>query len=537
MQSWNRGLGIGGAVVSGDLVGRVGPKEWLADDSRVRYVAGVALLTALYYAATRVSSDLNFAGATSSIVWLPVGVGIAFLYLAGIRYWPGVLVGDLVIEFFVENDPAGQALGITLGNTLQVVVATLLLRNFDRRGRPLATVEGVVGMVIAIAGGMAVGATLSSLTLRLSHAVTAGMLSAQWRGWWLSGFCGAALVVPLAFAWYPWPRIDLRRRPSWDAILPLAAVVGTSALVFQSSRPWSYLVFPALMWTAWRLGPRGATVAVAIAAGFAVWATTHLVGPFHSFSANRSVLDTQLFIVVAALSTVCFAALAADRERLAGALRASLARVVETSERERQRLERDIHDGAQALLVAVQIRLGLVRELTDPAQIAEQIDQTQQDLETAMEELRTLARGIYPRALHDLGPAGALQSLALSSPVPVTVIDDGIGRSSDATEAAIYFCASEAIQNAAKHAGPGAKATVTLTRGGNEVTLTVSDDGVGMPADRDPEAIGLTSMRDRVEAVGGRFEIVSAPGEGTSILAAIPEGPRAYRLPNRERAA
>jgi signal transduction histidine kinase len=160
---------------------------------------------------------------------------------------------------------------------------------------------------------------------------------------------------------------------------------------------------------------------------------------------------------VAAVSTALFTALATDRQRLAGALRASLSRVVDTAERERRRLERDLDDGAQARLVAVQVRLALTSELPDRAQVDEQVDEAKRDLEAAIEELRSLAHGIYPTLLRNHGPALALQSLAVSSPVPLDVIDKGVGRSSAATEAAIYFCAREAIQNAAKHAGPGAK--------------------------------------------------------------------------------
>jgi signal transduction histidine kinase len=205
-----------------------------------------------------------------------------------------------------------------------------------------------------------------------------------------------------------------------------------------------------------------------------------------------------------------------------GDLRASRSRIVEAAENERQRVERDLHDGAQGQLVATQIRLELARELTNPAQLTEQIVEAQHDLEKAIDELRNLAHGIYPSDLRDLGPAAALRSLAATSSVTVEVIDNGIGRSTDAAEAAIYFCASEAIQNTAKHAGPGARATVTLARGDHEIELTVSDDGAGMPSQRTGDGIGITSMRDRIEAVGGRFEIASTSGQGVVVHAAIP---------------
>jgi signal transduction histidine kinase len=212
-----------------------------------------------------------------------------------------------------------------------------------------------------------------------------------------------------------------------------------------------------------------------------------------------------------------------ENTRLVGELRESRSRIVETAERERRRLERDLHDGAQQRLVAIQVRLAMARELADDEDLAKQLDATQRDAEAAVAELRALAHGIYPVLLRDLGPAAALRDLSGSSPVPLTVTDDGIGRSSDAIEATIYFCAREAIQNTAKHAGPGATVAVTLAHREDAIEFTVTDDGAGMPPETDINGIGLTSMHDRIEAVGGQFEIVSAPGQGTSIHGTIPD--------------
>jgi signal transduction histidine kinase len=213
-----------------------------------------------------------------------------------------------------------------------------------------------------------------------------------------------------------------------------------------------------------------------------------------------------------------------ENTRLVEELRASRARIVEAAERERRRLERDLHDGAQQRLLAIQLRLDMARELADSEDLAKQLDATQEDALGALEELRALARGIYPGVLHELGPGAALRSLARSSPVPIEVTDEGIGRSSDAIEAAIYFCAREAIQNTAKHAGPGANVTVTLTHRQDAIEFTVSDDGPGTPPESDTNGLGITGMRDRIEAVGGQFEILSALGQGTSIHGTIPDG-------------
>jgi signal transduction histidine kinase len=210
-----------------------------------------------------------------------------------------------------------------------------------------------------------------------------------------------------------------------------------------------------------------------------------------------------------------------ENTRLVEELRASRSRIVEAAERERRRIERDLHDGAQQRLVEIQVRLALARELAGSEDLAKQLDATQESAEAAVAELRALAHGIYPVVLRDLGPAAALRDLSDSSPVSIEVIDEGIGRSSDAIEAAIYFCAREAIQNTAKHAGPSATATVILAHHDEAIEFTVSDDGRGMTTQTDPNGIGITSMRDRIEAVGGQFEIVSAPGRGTSIRGTI----------------
>jgi signal transduction histidine kinase len=211
-----------------------------------------------------------------------------------------------------------------------------------------------------------------------------------------------------------------------------------------------------------------------------------------------------------------------EHSRLVEELRASRLRVVQAAERERQRLERDLHDGAQQRLVEIQVRLGFVRTLVDRADLAIELEALQEAAEAALDELRTLARGIYPSTLRDFGPAAALRTLAHRSPVPIRVVDEGIGRTSAAIEAAIYFCAREAIQNATKHAGPGATVTATLGRRRGAIDLTISDNGVGISPNAASPGTGIRGMHDRIESVGGRLDIISEPGLGTCIRGTIP---------------
>jgi signal transduction histidine kinase len=212
-----------------------------------------------------------------------------------------------------------------------------------------------------------------------------------------------------------------------------------------------------------------------------------------------------------------------ETPRLVEALRASRLRIVQAAERERRRLEQDLHDGAQQRLVEIQARLGIARGLVDRDDLARHLEAIQDAADAALDELRTLARGIHPATLRDHGPGAALRALAVHSLVPIEVIDEGIGRSSPAIEAAIYFCAREAIQNATKHAGPAADVTVMLERRRAATQLTIIDNGVGMSPEVPSNGTGVAGMRDRIEAVGGEFEIVSQPGLGTSIRAIIPD--------------
>ncbi|HYB88129.1 MAG TPA: histidine kinase [Streptosporangiaceae bacterium] len=207
-------------------------------------------------------------------------------------------------------------------------------------------------------------------------------------------------------------------------------------------------------------------------------------------------------------------------------LRSSRQRLVTAQDEARRRLERNIHDGAQQDLVALAIKLRLagVTVDEDPAQVKEILGELQTDTVATLENLRDLARGIYPPLLADLGLAAALNAQASKSPVPVTVDADGIGRFGQDTEAAVYFCCLEALQNIAKYAHASSARICLLAQNGT-LRFTVSDDGVGYDARHTPLGSGQRNMADRLAALGGRFEVQSSPGHGTTITAQLPSAP------------
>lgn len=206
-------------------------------------------------------------------------------------------------------------------------------------------------------------------------------------------------------------------------------------------------------------------------------------------------------------------------------LRASRQRIVAAQDQERRKLERDLHDGAQQQLVALALKANLARALVgrDERKEGELLDQLKADAQDALENLRDLARGIYPPLLADQGLVAAITAQARKSAVPVTLEADGIGRFAQDVEAAVYFCTLEALQNVAKYANASG-ATVQLRRGDGHLDFEVRDDGVGFDPGAKRYGTGTQGMADRLAALGGELRVTSAPGAGTTVAGRVPVG-------------
>jgi signal transduction histidine kinase len=214
--------------------------------------------------------------------------------------------------------------------------------------------------------------------------------------------------------------------------------------------------------------------------------------------------------------------------KLIAELRASRQRLVAAQDEERRKIERNLHDGAQQQLVALTVQLKLARSLVerDPAKAGELLGTIQGSATDALEDLRDLARGIYPPLLADQGLPAALEAQARKAVVPTTVEAQAVGRYAQEVEAAVYFCTLEALNNVAKYA-EARRATVRLSQQNGRLAFSINDDGRGF----DPNAVaggtGLQGMADRLEAIGGALEVDSASGSGTTVRGWIPmEGSR-----------
>ena len=204
-------------------------------------------------------------------------------------------------------------------------------------------------------------------------------------------------------------------------------------------------------------------------------------------------------------------------------LQAAQKRLVEAQDEERRKLERNIHDGAQQQLVALTVKLRLAEGLVerDPARLRDMLRGLQGETQTALEDLRDLARGIYPPLLADQGLGAALEAQARKSPVPVRVEPDGIGRYPQAVEAAVYFSVLEALQNVAKYA-EATQVVVSLAQRDGHLAFAVEDDGRGFDQETATRGSGLQGIADRLGALDGVVDVRSAPGAGTTISGRVP---------------
>jgi len=486
---------------------------------RHSYAAQTALLVAAYYAAAHVGYAFRFAGPVASIVWLPVGVGIAGLYLFGLRLWPAVVIGDLLVNNYSAL-PVGAAVGQSFGNLLEVVIGAALLRRFVSRRAPLDTATGVAGVFAALTVATAVSAIIGPLSLTLFHVIHPRSFLRVARTWWLGDFCGAAIVLPLVLAFSAPSSHRWLRGHAIEACLLLVTLVALSTVAAQVGGPSTYLAFPVLIWAGFRFGPRGATIAIAISAAFTIWGATDFPGEF-MVNGSDSIPSTQIYLAVAALATLAVAALASEREQLARSVRASRTRIVLAADDERRRLERNLHDGAQGRLVALAARLGLAAQEARraPETAPTSFVAAHDELLVAIEEIRELVQGIQPAALRQFGLASAVGDIAARSVTPIELVELPSVRLDETTEATAFYLIREAVTNTERHAN-ASMIRVRAHLSAASLTVEVWDDGVGGAFERNDR--GLQGLRDRVEATGGKFALASEPGTGTRITAEIP---------------
>lgn len=436
---------------------------------------------------------LQFTGSIAAI-WPPVGLAIGVLYLGGLRWWPGAVIGDLLSNTWTA--PLGTTIAVTAANLAEIVVATLLLWRLVGRRAQLDRLDQVGGMLLAIAPAVAITATVGSLSLLADGVIHGHELASVWRTLWLGDASGALIVLPLILAWAHAPAWRAGR--TLEAAAMIAAVVGLSQLALTNSHPFAFLVFPALIWAAVRFGQPGATLAVACAAGMAVWRTSHHVGQFVQHSITQTALTTQLYIAVAALTTLCLGAIVSERTRSAADLVDAERSEVERAVVERQRIARDLHDSVSQSLFSMTLHARTAQRALAQIRSAA-ADTVRGDLEkveslsrAALAEMRALIFELRPGGLVEEGLVAALtkHAAAISAREELVI----------------------AVEGPSERLPVGPDDEEHLYRVGQEALANVAYLG----------HLGLDSMRSRATEIGADIRVDSGPGRGTLVRIELP---------------
>jgi signal transduction histidine kinase len=498
-------------------------------------VGGVVLLAAAYYGAAKLGQTLRYTASVSAI-WPPAGLGIAALYLWGIRWWPGVLLGEIVVNgaLLLEDGtfPIGSLLGQQTGNMAEIIVGALLLRRLIGPSAAMDRVEQVGGMLVALGVATAISATAGTFSMVAGGVVDESGAAEFWRTWWLADTSGGLVVVPLILAWAHHPIGVWRRVRAWEGAAMIASVAALSIVVFSTEEPIRYAVFPALIWAAIRFGPPGATLAIAITACVAIGETANDVGPFAEQPIDHRTLSTQLYIWVAALTTLVLSAVVSERERASRELAEARGTEGERTLEERRRIARGLHDSvSQALFSAVLHTRTAQKTLeqeggSHSGRVHRSLGTIAGLIRSVQGEMRSLIFELRREPVHG-GLVAALvkhaSGLRASDGLTVEVQGPGARLAlSELIEAQLFLIGREALANVQKHAGASA-AHVRVEARQNQVVLEVDDNGRGFdPAAEHPGHFGLDSMRSRAAEIGGRITVTSAPGFGTVVRVFVP---------------
>ncbi|HEY6887611.1 MAG TPA: MASE1 domain-containing protein [Solirubrobacter sp.] len=498
------------------------------------YVGGIVGLALAYYGAAKIGQSLRYTASVAAM-WPPAGVGIAALYLWGLRWWPGVLLGDLVVNaeqhFSDPAIPLGSLLGQQTGNMAEIVLGAALLTRLIGRRAALDQVDQVIGMLAALAAAAATSATVGTVSMLAGGVVDGADAATFWRTWWLGDLSGALVVVATALAWSAAPAAAWCRLRTREGALMIAAVVLLGVLAVTIEEPVTYVVFPALIWAALRFGPPGAALAMMIASGLAIGITAAEVGPFAKQTIDHRTLATQLFIAVTSLTTLILSAVVCERERSAKALSEAKLREGERAVAERQRIARELHDSVSQALFSTLLHTRMAQRSlraegaepsSPPAQalntIADLTREAQSEMRALISELGRdpLAGGLVPALERHVAKVIAQDKLAVRLDLP---------RDHPAleirTESHLFGIAREGLANAVKHA-EATQAWISLRDFSGRLVLEIGDDGRGFdPAASHPEHFGLESMRTRAAEIDARLTIASAPGEGTVVRAEL----------------
>jgi signal transduction histidine kinase len=511
------------------------------------YVARIGALGIIYFSTATLGLSLDAVSGVAAAVWPPTGIALAALLLGGCRLWPGIAFG----AFFVNvsaGAPVLVACGMAVGNTLEALAGSALLGRVAGFRPTLNRLRGVVGLVVLAAGL----STLISATIGVTSGWFGGVIPSvtywkAWWTWWLGDAMGDLVVAPLLLTWSEHMHIRLSARWVAEFVALFASIGALSLFVFTNFlapalTDFPYILFPALIWAAVRLGPPGAVTATALISAIVIWATAHGVGPFVRQTLHESLLVLQPFLGIKAVTSLVLAAVVAERrhadaevverQHAEAARKKFLGQLVTAQEEERRRIARELHDQLGQQLTALKLGLQSLQEASH-GHSSGHAKQLQDIIDGLGRAVHHLAWELRPTALDDLGLHTALlhyiERWSEHSNIEVDFQSLGLEshRLLSHIETTIYRIVQETLTNVLKHA-KAERVSLILQRNNDRVLAVVEDDGCGFDAEAMMTSshveryLGLLGMQERAALVGGTLHLESAPGRGTTVFLRIP---------------
>jgi signal transduction histidine kinase len=291
------------------------------------YLTKVLILAIVYHLAARLGLQMAYVQANTSPVWPPTGIGLAALLLFGAKLWPGISLGVL-FGSLLTGAPLNLALGLAVGNTIEALLAVFILKRVFNLRNELDRIQDVIALVVVSLFCTTIAATVGSMTLMLLGFSQWQNFWSIWFTWWIGDLLGALVITPLLLTWLSPNSIHPQKRLYVEGGILLVILALTTWYVFSSMPPIGvfhqamiYVIFPFVIWAALRFGQRGATFAITMVSGIAIWGTSQGMGPFSLESKNDSLVLLQTFTAVVSLTALILAAATIERRKAADALR------------------------------------------------------------------------------------------------------------------------------------------------------------------------------------------------------------------------
>jgi signal transduction histidine kinase len=497
--------------------------------------AGAFLVAVAYFAGTRIGFTLTPRDMPIGMFWPPNAILLAALVLAPVRVWWMILLALIPAHFAAQlptGVPVATAFGWLLGNAGEALLGAALLSRVARRDVLFQSLRGVTCFLLCAF----ILAPLVSSFLDAAIVVGTNWGSNYWLLWTtrcLSNMLAQLTIVPwlvvAGSAGWSWVR-DVPWRTWVEAAVLAAAIVVVSIAIFGIESPSRtsipaliYLPLPLLLWAAMRFGPAGLSASLLAISVIAIQGVMHGRGPFIAVSPAAGVLSMQVFLCMIGVPLLILASTTNQRRQAEQSLREMSRKLIDAQEGERRHIARELHDGIGQTLALAELELDRVvaHATGDPSKAA--LYKVRDRLTMVSQGLWEVSHGLYPSNLEYVGLVRALsricQDLHQETSLKVHYDTDGVpDQLPDDVSLCLFRVTQGALQNVVRHSH-ASNVSVRLRGAGGRLWLRIQDDGVGFSRPAAESRLGFASIRERLKALDGDFEVDSAPGRGTRLEA------------------